>query len=55
MATVAPMRAVLIAVGISKEIRDLIRKISAANPAWGSPCSVGELGKLGIKVAKSTV
>ncbi len=40
---------------VSKEIRDLIRRISRANPKWGSPRVVGELGKLGIKVAKSTV
>jgi len=37
------------------EIQDLIRRISRANPDWGSPRIVGELGKLGIKVAKSTV
>ena len=40
---------------ISKEIRALIRKISVANPSWGSPRIVGELRKLGIDVAKSTV
>ena len=40
---------------VAKEVRDLIRKISAANPGWGSPRIVGELGKLGIEVAKSTV
>src|SRR5579862_7671827 len=40
---------------IPKEIRDLIRTISAANPAWGSPRIVGELAKLGIEVGKSTV
>jgi len=33
----------------------LIRTISSANPLWGTPRIVGELGKLGIKVAKSTV
>jgi putative transposase len=32
----------------------LIRRISAANPRWGSPRIVGELRKLGIDVAKST-
>jgi hypothetical protein len=37
------------------EIRDLIRRISKANPGWGSPRIVGELSKLGIKVAQSTV
>jgi transposase InsO family protein len=40
---------------INNEIRDLIRKISGANPLWGTPRIVGELGKLGINVAKSTV
>jgi transposase InsO family protein len=40
---------------ISEEIRELIRKVSGANPLWGTPRIVGELGKLGIKVAKSTV
>ncbi len=40
---------------VSKEIQDLIRRISRANSEWGSPRIVGELGKLGIKVAKSTV
>ena len=40
---------------VCKEIRDLIRRLSRANAKWGSPRIVGELGKLGIKVAKSTV
>ncbi len=40
---------------ISKEIRDLIHRISKANPGWGSPRIVGELRKLGIKVTQSTV
>ena len=40
---------------INNEIRALIRKISGANPLWGTPRIVGELGKLGIRVAKSTV
>src|SRR5262249_49766746 len=39
---------------VAQEIRDLIRKISAANPTWGSPRIRGELKKLGIEVAKST-
>lgn len=37
------------------ETRQLIRNISKANPAWGSPRIQGELQKLGIAVAKSTV
>ena len=40
---------------VAKEIRDLIRQISGANPTWGSPRIRGELAKLGIEVAKSTV
>ena len=40
---------------VSKEIRALIRKMSEANTGWGSPRIVGELRKLGIDVAKSTV
>ena len=40
---------------VAKEIRDLIRKMSDANPTWGSPRIVGELRKLGIEVATSTV
>ena len=40
---------------IPAEVRDLIRRISKANPGWGSPRIVGEFRKLGIKVAQSTV
>jgi len=40
---------------VPKEIRALIRKMSEANISWGSPRIVGELRKLGINVAKSTV
>ena len=40
---------------VPKEIIDLIRKMSEANVCWGSPRIVGELRKLGIEVAKSTV
>ena len=40
---------------VSEETRELIRKISGANPGWGSLRIVGELGKLGIEVAKTTV
>jgi putative transposase len=40
---------------VSKEIIELIRTMSAANVSWGSPRIVGELRKLGINVAKSTV
>ena len=40
---------------VAKEVRVLIRDMSRANPLWGSPRIVGELRKLGIDVAKSTV
>jgi transposase InsO family protein len=40
---------------ISKEIRELIQDMWRSNPTWGSPRIVGELRKLGITVAKSTV
>ncbi len=40
---------------IDKEVRDLIRQISIANPLWGAPRIHGELMKLGIDVAQSTI
>ena len=40
---------------VSDEVRALIGKILVANPSWRSPRIVGELRKLGIDVAKSTV
>ncbi len=40
---------------IPKEIRDLIREVSLANPLWGAPRIHGELLKLGIEVAQTTV
>jgi putative transposase len=40
---------------LAKEVRQLIRDMWQANPTWGSPRIVGELRKLGIEVAKSTV
>jgi transposase InsO family protein len=40
---------------ISKEVRELIQDMWCCNPTWGSPRIVGELRKLGITVAKSTV
>jgi putative transposase len=39
----------------SAKIRQLIRRMSRANPTWGPPRIVGELRKLGIDVAQSTV
>jgi putative transposase len=40
---------------MAKEVRDLMRAMWQAKPTWGSPRIVGELRKLGIDVAKSTV
>src|SRR6266568_2235397 len=40
---------------IAKEVRDLIRRISFENPLWGATKIHGELLKLGIEVAQSTV
>jgi len=38
-----------------REIRELIRKISLANPRWGAPRIHGELMKLGLDIAETTV
>ena len=40
---------------IPREVRDLIRQISLGNPLWGAPRIHGELLKLGIEVAQTTV
>ena len=40
---------------IPADIRDLIRTISRNNPLWGAPRIHGELLKLGIDIAQSTV
>jgi hypothetical protein len=40
---------------IAKEVRDLIRRMSLENPIWGATKIHGELLKLGIQVAQSTV
>ena len=40
---------------VAPEVRDLIQAMWRANPTWGSPRIVGELRKLGIDMAKSTV
>src|SRR4029453_7079081 len=40
---------------IAKEIRELIRRMSFENPLWGATKIHGELLKLGIDVAQSTV
>ena len=40
---------------VSKDLRELSRDISAANPRWGSPRILGEVRKRGIAVATSPV
>src|SRR5436190_6893591 len=40
---------------IGPEIRDLIRRMSNANPLWGAPRIHGELLKLGINISQATV
>ncbi len=40
---------------ISKEIRELIQRMSRENPLWGAPRIHGELLKLGIDVSQATV
>ncbi|MGA8309221.1 MAG: integrase core domain-containing protein [Terriglobales bacterium] len=40
---------------ISRETRDLIRKMCRENPGWGAPRIHGELLKLGIHVGESSV
>jgi transposase InsO family protein len=40
---------------VAAEIRHLIRDMSLANPLWGAPRIHGELMKLGIEIAQSTV
>ena len=40
---------------VASEIRQLIREMSLANPLWGAPRIHGELLKLGIDVAQTSV
>jgi putative transposase len=40
---------------ISRESRDLIRKMCRENPGWGAPRIHGELLKLGINIGESSV
>jgi len=40
---------------LSADIRSLVRRISRENPLWGAPRIHGELLKLGIEIAQSTV
>jgi hypothetical protein len=41
--------------GMNREVRELIRQMSRANPLWGAPRIHGELLKLGIEVSQATV
>jgi len=40
---------------ISREVRDLIRKMCRQNPTWGAPRIHGELLKLGIDIGETSV
>ena len=40
---------------VSREIRDLVRKMAKANPSWGAPRIHGELLRLGFEVSERTV
>ena len=40
---------------ISQKLRELIRRMSCANPLWGAPRIHGELLKLGVTVSQATV
>jgi putative transposase len=40
---------------VSSEVADLIRRMTLANPRWGTPRIHGELLKLGIQVSQATV
>ncbi len=41
--------------GMNREIREMIRQMSVANPLWGAPRIHGEMLKLGIEVSRGTV
>jgi len=41
--------------GVNREISDLIRQMSVANPFWGAPRIHDEMLKLGIEVSQATV
>jgi Integrase core domain len=40
---------------VSRELRELIQRMSKENPLWGAPRIHGELLKLGFEIAESTV
>jgi len=41
--------------GVPSDTRELIRRMSRENPTWGAPRIHGELLKLGIEIAESSV
>jgi len=41
--------------GLSREVRDLIRRMCRENPLWGAPRIHGELLKLGIDIGETSV
>jgi hypothetical protein len=40
---------------VSKDVRDLIRRMSRANPTWGAPRIHGELLKLRVNIGETSV
>jgi transposase InsO family protein len=40
---------------VSRELRELVKRMSKENPLWGAPRIHGELLKLGFEIAESTV
>jgi hypothetical protein len=40
---------------VLRQVRDLVRQMSGANPLWGAPRFHGKLLKLGIEVSQATV
>src|SRR6266849_3441181 len=40
---------------VTREVRELIRQMSSANPLWGAPRIHGEILKLGIEISQATV
>jgi hypothetical protein len=40
---------------ITEEVRDLIKRMAAENPAWGAPRIHGEIQKLGFAISERTV
>ena len=40
---------------VTREVRDLIRRLSRENPLWGAPHIHGELLKLGLEIGETNV